>query len=89
MLDESMRVLAKRMQDLEQDLLFSKDAFRKSEQQRSELVEKLKQAERERDEATDGVEREIRDRVGEKEREVRKVREQMEQLENNYSNEIE
>lgn len=75
MLDENLRILGRRINDLEIDIQDKKDFVEKLESEKFELSEKLASAESNQSDIRGEIEDEARAKVLDKEREIRKLRE--------------
>ena len=75
MLDENLRILGRRINDLEIDIQDKKDFVEKLESEKFELSEKLASAQSNQSDIRGEIEDEARAKVLDKEREIRKLRE--------------
>jgi len=77
MLDDNLRVLGRRINDLELDLQDKKERIEKLDTEKFELVEKLSQANSQQDGVRAEIEEEMKLRIDQKERDIRKLKEQL------------
>ena len=89
MLDENLRVLGRRINDLEIDLEDKKDKMKKMENEKFELNEKLAFANSQQDGLRSEIEEEMKFRVDQKEREIRKLKEKIQDQEHHFEMETE
>jgi chromosome segregation ATPase len=89
MLDENLRVLSRRMQELELELQDKVERLAQQEGQRRELEGRLGNAGEREGQLRREVEEEMRAEVDRREREMRKLREQMQALEHKHRSEVE
>ena len=89
MLDENLRVLTRRMNDLEIELADKTDKMRTMERNNSQTKTELDCIYEEQTQVRVNMEKEMRMRIDEKDKEVRRVREEAQTLRNKHEGEIE
>lgn len=77
MLDENLRILGRRINDLELDIQDKKDTIEKLENEKFEVSERLASAQSSQSNLRSEIEDESRAKILDKEREIRKLREQI------------
>jgi predicted nucleic acid-binding Zn-ribbon protein len=77
MLDDNLRVLGRRINDLELEIESKKEKIEKLEQEKFDLSEKLSITNSQQDEIRSEIEEEMKFRIDQKEREIRKLKESL------------
>ena len=89
MLDENLRILGRRINDLELDIQDKKDTIEKLENEKFEVSERLASAQSSQSNLRSEIEDESRAKILDKDREIRKLREQIQDLEHAFNLETE
>lgn len=89
MLDENLRILGRRINDLEIDISDKKDAVEKLETEKFDLSERLASAQSHQTDLRSEIEDDMRAKVLDKEREIRKLREHLQDQEHAFNLETE
>ena len=89
MLDDNLRVLGRRINDLELELEDKKDKIARLESEKEEVNAHLSKAQSQQDSVRREIEEEMRDKIVEKERQIRKLHDDLQQREHQYTLEIE
>lgn len=89
MLDDNLRVLGRRINDLELDLQDKKDKMEKMENEKFEIAEKLAMANSTHDGIRSEIEEEMNFRVDQKEREIRSLKQKIQDQEHKFEMESE
>jgi len=89
MLDDNLRVLGRRINDLELELEDKKDKITHLESEKLEVNEHLSKAQSHQDSVRREIEEEMRHKILEKERQIRKLHDELQQREHQYTLEIE
>ena len=77
MLDDNLRVLGRRINDLELDLQDKKDKMEKMENEKFEIAEKLAMANSQQDNVRSEIEEEMKFRIDQKERDIRSLKQKV------------
>lgn len=86
MLDDNLKVLGRRVQDLEIEISDKKESILILEREKSNLSDKLKNIYKEQQKIREQVEDELRFKIEEKDKEIRKMRELLQNNEHNQKN---
>lgn len=89
MLDENLRVLSRRLNDIEIELADKNDKIRTMDRSNAQTKTELDCIYEEQTEIRLQMEKEMRLRIDQKEMEVRRIREESQQVKNRYEHEIE
>lgn len=89
MLDDNLRILGRRVNDLELELTEKKEKLSQLERERRDLSEKLAIIYKEQESLRQDVEDELRYKLDEKDREIRKHKEDLQVQENKFIGEME
>ena len=89
MLDDNLRVLGRRINDLELELEDKKEKMVQAESEKFAINEELSKAHRYQDSVRREIEEEMRDKIDEKERQIRKLHDDLQQREHEYTLETE
>ena len=89
MLDENLRVLGRRINELEIELADRKEKVMNAEKAKKEAEERLGSVHDQQQRIRNQVEDELREEIEAKERESRKLREQLQSIEHRHKAEVE
>lgn len=89
MLDDNLRVLGRRINDLELELEDKKEKMAQAESEKFAINEELSKAHKYQDSVRREIEEEMRDKINEKERQIRKLHDDLQQREHEYTLETE
>lgn len=89
MLDDNLRVLGRRINDLELELEDKKEKMTRLESEKFEANEHLSRAHSQQDAVRREIEEEMRHKIDERDRQIRKLTDELQQREHQYTLEIE